>query len=114
MHIQIENLPSPMLLQGRQLQDRRHTPRVSVLMAAWIWLTDDPEEALVPMPIQVLDYSDRGVGFLSSLPLDIDALVDLDLEGEGLRRTRLRVTRCELHTGDLFRVGALCEGKPPN
>jgi hypothetical protein len=113
MFIQTENLPSPVLLEGRQLNDRRHSPRVPVLLAAWLWHTGDAEEAQVPMPVQILDYSDRGVGFLSSLPLDAGEHVDLDLEGDGRRRTRVRITQCALHTGDLFRVGALYERTKP-
>jgi hypothetical protein len=111
MFVQTENVPSPVLLEGRQLKDRRHTPRVPVLMAAWLWRTEDPEEAQVPLAIQILDYSERGVGFLSSLPLDVGEHVDLDMDGDGRKRTRVKVTHCALHAGDFFRIGSLCVTK---
>jgi hypothetical protein len=113
MHIPSKNRPCPVLLEGRLLDDRRRSPRTPLMMSAWLWRIEDSEEADEPLAIQILDYSARGVGFVCALPLDANEQVDLDMEGDGVRRTRLRVTQCEFHNGTLFRVGALCEGKLP-
>jgi hypothetical protein len=106
MFIQTHERLSPVLRKDRMLQDRRRSPRVPVMMPAWLWRTEDPDDPQEPLAVQILDYSDRGVGFLSPLPLDVN--------GDGLRRTRVRVTQCEFHTGNLFRVGAWCENKFPS
>ena len=111
MHIQTKNGLTPVLLEGRLLDDRRRSPRMPLMMSAWLWRIEDAEESTEPLAIQVLDYSAQGVGFVCTLPLDVNEHVDLDMEGDGVRRTRLRVTQCEFHQGTLFRVGALCEGK---
>jgi hypothetical protein len=113
MLIQTKTLPSPVRLEDRLLHDRRCSPRIPAQTSAWLWRIEDPEDPQEPLAIQILDYSDRGVGFISTLPLDVSERVDLDLEGDGLRRTRVRVTQCEFHNGTLFRVGALYEGKLP-
>ncbi len=105
---------TPVLLEGRLLEDRRQSPRIPLMMSAWLWRIEDPEESTEPLAIQILDYSAQGVGFMCALPLDVNEHVDLDMEGDGVRRTRLRVTQCEIHVGTLFRVGALCEGKLPS
>lgn len=113
MFIQTKTQLSPVLRQGRQIQDRRRSPRFPIMMPAWLWRSEDPDEPQEPLAVQILDGSDRGVGFLSPLPLAVNEYVDLDLEGDGLRRTRIRVTQCDFHTGNLFRIGAWCEGELP-
>jgi len=113
MQIQTKNRPVPVPLEGRVLEDRRSSPRIPLMMSAWLWRIEDPEESSEPLAIQILDYSAKGVGFVCTLPLDVKEQVDLDMEGDGMRRTRLRVTQCDLHQGTLFRVGALCEGTLP-
>jgi hypothetical protein len=115
MFIQTKTRLSPELLQGRLLEDRRRSPRVPAMMSAWLWRAEDaeaPEESNEPLAIHILDYSDRGIGFICPLPLDMNEKVELDMEGDGKRRTRLRVTQCDLH-GNMFRVGAFGEGKLP-
>jgi hypothetical protein len=116
MFIQTKYRVSPGLLQGRTLDDRRRSPRFPAMMSAWLWrpYAEDPEESAEPLAIHILDYSERGMGFISPLPLDTDEQVELDMEGDGMKRTRLRVTRCDLHPGNMFRIGALCGGKLPN
>jgi hypothetical protein len=115
MFIQTKTRLSPELFHGRTLEDRRRSPRFPAMMSAWLWRVEDPEvseETNEPMAIHILDYSDRGIGFICPLPLDVDEKVELDLEGDGAHRTRLRVTQCDLQ-GNMFRVGAFCEGKLP-
>jgi hypothetical protein len=117
MLTQNKNLLSPSLREGRPNIDRRRLPRTRVRMSAWLWLAEDPEapeESKEPLAIHLLDYSPRGVGFICPLPLAVNDLVDLDVEGDGIRRTRLRVSQCDLHPGNMFRIGAWCVAPRPD
>lgn len=86
-----------------RVEDRRQSRRTPLMLTAWIWRSEAPDE---PLPIRLLDHSESGVGFISPTPMDKGEIISLALEHEGNRRTSLKVTNCEFFSDNAFRVGA--------
>jgi hypothetical protein len=97
------------ILTDRFVEDRRQSTRQPLMLAAWIWLAETPDE---PIAIRLLDHSPTGVGFVCSLPLAKGDRFELGLEREGQRHTGLHVTYCEFYGADTFRVGAQSSSGP--
>jgi hypothetical protein len=113
MLLQTKMRHSPVFLEDRMLTDRRSSSRTPAMIQAWLWQTEDPEETDEPLPILILDFAERGVGMLTYCPLKVGERIDLDMEGDGMQRVALKVTRCVLNEGCTFRVGACCVGATP-
>ncbi len=103
MHTDFLKSPAVNILADRIIVDRRESPRLPFMLAAWIWRAEDPDE---PIAIRLLDHSERGVGFVCPFPLDTGEHFDLCLERDGVRHAGLRVTYCEFYGEDTFRIGA--------
>jgi hypothetical protein len=102
MHANQRQSPATAIPLDRILNDRRQTPRVPLMIPAWVWRG----KAAQPTAIRLLDHSAQGVGFVCPLPLDPGERIELGLERDGVRRTGLRVAYCEFYGADTFRVGA--------
>jgi hypothetical protein len=93
----------PFVIPTNRYDDRRSSPRTPLMLTAWVWRGESPNEGLA---VRLLDHSDTGVGFISPLPLEPGELFELSLEHDGARRTNLKVAHCEFINENAFRVGA--------
>ena len=102
MHTDLQK-NNPLTIPTGRFDERRGAQRTPLMLTAWIWRTEAPDEGLA---IRLLNHSETGVGFISPLPLDVGESFGLSLEHTGVRRTGLKVTNCEFFSDNAFRIGA--------
>jgi hypothetical protein len=90
------------LESNRIADDRRQSPRVPLMVSAWIWRENTAE----PTAVRLLDESEAGVGFIAPMSLKVGERFELALGRTGVRRTSLCVKCCEFISADTFRIGA--------